>query len=538
MLLTKKILVCVKDIGLVAFLQNRIKDRRFQFVLATSYEQVNEMLENEDFFAAVIDYDITSSKNERVIEYVLKQKIPTIATVNSLTKEVHQNLRKYPIIDYVIGDNFAGKGYLSDLLRGLEYFNKRKVLIAYDNESNEKLNDIKKIFESLMFLPICTTTINESLEIINNDDSIKIVYINEKLKDGEGLNLAREIKQIYAKRDVIVFAGYDNEMHKNGDLEKLKGEFLKSGVTDFLTFPIDKERFNTHILGTMRILKQKKQLDTYVETVDKYVLISITNLKGIIVYASDAFCNISGYTKEELIGRSHNIIRHPEMPADIYKSMWETIKSGETWKGEIKNRKKDGDFYWVSVQIEPIYDDVGEVMGYQSVRFDITDRKRIEELSMIDQLTSLFNRRKFDEVIKYEYRRWQRAKEDFSLIICDLDHFKMVNDIHGHLVGDIVLKECSKILKENVRSCDSVFRWGGEEFVILSPITNKEGALILGEKIRKSIEKHTFDVVGNKTISIGITTIQAEDKIDDIIDRADKALYISKEKGRNKVEFL
>lgn len=113
---------------------------------------------------------------------------------------------------------------------------------------------------------------------------------------------------------------------------------------------------------------------------DKYIISSKTDLKGIITEGSSAFTDISGYSKDELIGESHNIVRHPDMKKEVFKGLWETIKQNNQWSGEVKNRRKDGSFYWTSSIIEPDYDIDGNKIGYISIREDISAKKEIEEL--------------------------------------------------------------------------------------------------------------------------------------------------------------
>jgi PAS domain S-box-containing protein len=137
---------------------------------------------------------------------------------------------------------------------------------------------------------------------------------------------------------------------------------------------------------TLKIQKQQKDLETILKTYDDNVIFSKTDLKGNIIYASKAFCDISGYTQGELIGEPHNIVRHPDMPAEAFKNMWKTIKRGDVWEDEVKNLKKDGSCYWVYSRIEPIFE-AGDIIGYVSTRTDITAKKEYEEqqLKMLDQ---------------------------------------------------------------------------------------------------------------------------------------------------------
>ena len=116
------------------------------------------------------------------------------------------------------------------------------------------------------------------------------------------------------------------------------------------------------------------------EDFDKYVIASKTDLKGTITYVSNRFCEISGYTKEELIGKNHNILRDEDMPKSLFKDMWKTISSKQSWEGEIKNKNKNGSFYWVKANISPLYHNEKHI-GYSAIRYDITDRKKINELN-------------------------------------------------------------------------------------------------------------------------------------------------------------
>jgi len=279
-------------------------------------------------------------------------------------------------------------------------------------------------------------------------------------------------------------------------------------------------------------------LARYIDIVDRYVISSQTDLKGNIIDASTAFCEISGYSKEELIGQSHNVVRHPDTPNSTYEAMWSTIAKGNTWAGEMINKAKDGSYYWVDAKIDPVRNEKGDIFGYISIRHNITDKKRVEELSITDKLTGLNNRLRLDEILLEEFNRMKRYSLELSIIICDIDFFKAVNDSYGHLVGDQVLIEIAQILRSNCREVDVVGRWGGEEFLIICPETSAGEAVTVTEKLRSLIEKHDFSEVGNKTASFGVTSGMQNDSVEDILRRADKALYRAKEIGRNRVELL
>lgn len=290
-----------------------------------------------------------------------------------------------------------------------------------------------------------------------------------------------------------------------------------------------------------------KELEHYLETVDKNVITSRTNTKGVITYVSSAFCEISGYTKEELLGKPHNIVRHPDMPKSVFQELWETIKDGRTFRGEIKNLKKDGGYYWVDATISPLFDDQGNTREFVAIRHDITTQKELEDTldkltemtikSSTDQLTGLANRSKLNEFIDSEFARTKRSDRKFALAILDVDHFKAVNDSYGHLEGDFVLKEIAKILSNKTRKTDLVGRWGGEEFMIILTDTTAKSAKTKLEKIRHWIELHDFGVVPRVTASFGVSEYELGDTEEELILRADTALYRAKNSGRNRIEI-
>lgn len=159
----------------------------------------------------------------------------------------------------------------------------------------------------------------------------------------------------------------------------------------------------------------------------------------------------------------------------------------------------------------------------------------LEELSSTDKLTGLHNRLKLDEMFAYELSQAQRYEKSFSVLLIDIDRFKDVNDTYGHQVGDQILVEFSKLLKRNSRSTESLGRWGGEEFLVILPETTADGAMAFAEKIRQLVGAHEFPVAGTVTCSIGVSTFHKNDSRESMLDRADKALYCAKGKGRNAV---
>ena len=120
-------------------------------------------------------------------------------------------------------------------------------------------------------------------------------------------------------------------------------------------------------------------IDVEISLDPKRYIVSETDEKGKITFCNDYFIEVSGYSKEELIGKAHSIVRHPDMPCEVFADLWQTLLSDKTWVGEIKNLKKDGGYYWVLAHVSPLYNNNGKMIGYQSIRQDITDKKVVEE---------------------------------------------------------------------------------------------------------------------------------------------------------------
>lgn len=285
--------------------------------------------------------------------------------------------------------------------------------------------------------------------------------------------------------------------------------------------------------------KLYKELQEAQTIINKYVPLSRTDIHGKITHVNTAMSELTGYKKDELIGKSHKILSLPSEKKELYQEMWSKITSGNIWENEIKNRNKYEEIFWSNLHIHPLFDNDNNIVGYQSLRENITEKKELEYLSSHDNLTSLFNRHHFNEVLKNEVEQYKRySSNNFSLAILDLDYFKKVNDTYGHQVGDDILIETAHIMNGSIRESDVLARWGGEEFVLLLPHTNKHEAKIVVEKIRTSLENYIFETVGQVTISGGLSEINQGDTSTSLLKRIDDALYKAKDSGRNQVQVI
>jgi len=261
--------------------------------------------------------------------------------------------------------------------------------------------------------------------------------------------------------------------------------------------------------------------------------------KGSIVLVNMAACQQTGYTREELLQMKVGDI-DPQAPAreDIL-NIWKNMEPGQSSVVETTHFRKDGSQYPAEVLINAITIDGQPVM--LAVAFDITKRNEAEErlryLANMDELTGMWNRRRFTQATRNELERAHRYQQIFSLLMLDIDYFKKINDTYGHGAGDEVLRHIAHIIRQILRQVDMPGRFGGEEFAIILPHTDLDAAYVTAERMRQHIEK-TPAVYNNIeisfSVSIGVATYQdGLENEDEIYKLADDALYEAKSKGRN-----
>ena len=268
-------------------------------------------------------------------------------------------------------------------------------------------------------------------------------------------------------------------------------------------------------------------------------LMGVANEKGYYVYLNERWPEVLGWSIKELTSRPFMDFVHPEDITASKEAAARPHRGKTVIDFENRQRTKSGDYRWIQWRATALLDD-GRI--YFSGR-DVTLRKAAEErlraLAMTDGLTGLFNRTYFDDRFQQEMKRAQRYKRHLSLVMFDVDRFKAINDRFGHGVGDEVLRQVSDSASGHLRETDVLARYGGEEFVVLLPeLTYGEG-LAVAEKLRANfraaripVDKETLKF----TASFGVSSVLTDDKnFRDILDRADKALYEAKAKGRNRV---
>ena len=292
-----------------------------------------------------------------------------------------------------------------------------------------------------------------------------------------------------------------------------------------------------------KLHKLKDTLEKKIRVIDEYVNLCVTDKNGVIIDVSKSYCNLTGYTRAELIGKRHNILRYEKTENRIYKELWETINNKKIWEGEITNVKKDGEIFNTKILITPELDENQNIVNFIAYSQDISYQKKIELISVTDELTKLYNKREFNNIFTRSVENAKRFNNPYTMLMIDIDFFKQYNDSYGHLKGDYALESVAKAMKKCcTRSTDISFRLGGEEFGLIYIASNQKEALVFAKKIQDEIHNLKIEHKSSKvssylTVSIGLffsENIRDFSK-DDIYQRCDDALYFAKKAGRNNI---
>ncbi|MBU4499580.1 MAG: EAL domain-containing protein, partial [Gammaproteobacteria bacterium] len=273
--------------------------------------------------------------------------------------------------------------------------------------------------------------------------------------------------------------------------------------------------------------------------------IMITDAQCNIVMINQAFTAVTGYSEAEVMGQNPRMQSSGRHDRTFYSAMWEAIATQGRWQGEIWNRRKDGSLYPELISIIRVLDKKGEVSHYIGISSDITQHKaaqeRIQRLAHFDPLTGLPNRALLSDRISHEFSAAQRHHTQVVVMFVDLDHFKNVNDTLGHRIGDALLIAVATRLKSTVREVDTVSRQGGDEFVLILPDTNADGAAHVAGKLLEAVAQpyqiESFELT--VTLSIGIALYPGDGENFEVLAKcADAAMYRAKHDGRNTYRFF
>ncbi len=385
--------------------------------------------------------------------------------------------------------------------------------------------------------------------IYRSDLSGNILYVNQAFTnlldfDSSDELIGQKCIMIYndpRKREEFIKKLSEDHFVSNYELELL--DHHANTVPIIVSATLEGDIISGMTIDMREIKKSREEIEKLSKVIEQIDdIVTITDQRGIITYVNQAFCDHTGYEREEVIGQNPRIIKSDRYDNKFYKKLWTMILRGDIYRETIINRKKNGDLFYENKTITPLKDDKNTIVSFVSTGKDVTIEalmnQDLQHIATIDKLTGIYNRHKFEELFTLESERSRRFSQPLSLILIDIDNFKSVNDTYGHDIGDEVLKILTTVVQENIRKIDIFARWGGEEFLILSPTTNLDNIQILAEKLRMAVKHTPFPKVDHITISLGISTFNTDDTFADLFKRVDQGLYYAKEHGRNQVGII
>lgn len=415
---------------------------------------------------------------------------------------------------------------------------------------------------------------NMEKELEESRDRYKTLYINaqvglyrSRLSDGRILEANERLAHIFGYEKVDEIVGKINsrdlyvdpeqrdkmldELKRKGEIKKFEARLMRrDGSICWVRYTARLIRDKGCMEGVLIDITEEKEREEEIRKLSSAVeqsssVVVITDTEGRIEYVNPKFEKVTGYSREEVVGKTTGILKSEKTDPEKCKKLWKTILSGKEWKGEFLNKRKNGEYYWEYTSISPIRNDEGEITHFVAVKEDITERKKTEDIlqhqAYHDPLTGLPNRLMFMDKLYMLVSESQRSRQKFAVMFMDLDRFKLVNDTLGHDMGDKLLIGVAVKLKEYLRKGDIIARIGGDEFTLLLPgIKDKHGAARVGQKIvdifKEPWKVDTHELYITTSIGISIFPYDGQD-VQTLMKNADMAMYSAKEGGRNAYRF-
>lgn len=270
------------------------------------------------------------------------------------------------------------------------------------------------------------------------------------------------------------------------------------------------------------------------------ILITDNNLNHPeIVYVNPAFCEMTGWSRDEVIGHTPAILQGEETDRNVTDRLRRALKAGRDFEGRTINYRKNGRPFHIEWRTSPVLNENGEVTHFLAIQRDVTAQvrlmRRLRQQAESDGLTELLNHKAGENELKLAIARAQKEKRPLSVSLFDIDHFKTVNDDHGHATGDLVIERIGRLINQHLNRQDIGVRWGGEEFLLIFLETDREAAQQAAEAFRRLIANMRFHDEISVTASFGVAQYRSGEDSVALFQRADDALYKAKKEGRNRV---
>lgn len=378
---------------------------------AFNIAEAKELLQKHDFDVITLDLHLPDGNGQEIIHLANEKYPETKIIILTSSSRSSDSLHALGILDYFVKDSTIKHSIskIKNLIEQIDYNKEHNILIVDDSITIR--THLKLLLGSRNFNIFEAPDGKGALELFKNN-SIHLVLLDMELPDVHGLKVLAKMKSGDKHNvPIIALSGSNDpdvirETYKLGASEYVHKPFVPEELIIKIDHWIDRYYTDLKLQTSMQFMKE------YQETIDENDIVSKTDTRGIITFVNKEFCDISGYSEDELLWKSHNIVRHPDMDAHIFEDMWKTIKSKKTWKGIIKNRKKDGSHYYVDATIRPIIDQEGNIIEYIGIRHDVTEIQDIKErLSKELNITS----QNFQEAYQLS-KEYEKAIEESTIL--------------------------------------------------------------------------------------------------------------------------
>lgn len=519
----RKILIVDDSVTILKAIKGLISDSFvYEPYFAVSFEEAKSLIQEHKFFTAILDLELPDSTSGEIVDYAIVNQIRPIVLTGTFNESLRKQILRKPIVDYIVKNSIEDIKTSLNIAENLTYFDQKVVLLVDDSKLARM--QLRQLFEVLSFYVVEAASGNEAIEKIKEMPQIDVITIDYEMPGMDGLQLIQKIRTMANLVQPMIFAVSSSE----SELDKAK--FLKNGANDYFIKPAHKEEFNHKLGNYLRIITQHEELLKSQRVVAEYnralsvgSYVTKADMKGNITFVSDKFLELTGYSREELLGQPHNKFRHPNTPKTMFKELWRTILNKEIWSGVLKNSKKNGDVFYARTTIIPILNADEEIVEFVALRDDVSEliasQKKLQTHFKTDILTSLGNRVKLLDDLELS---------DYPLIaLINISGFKDINEELGYRFGDEVLIWLGSLIHTfSIQNSIEVYRLNGDEFAIFSPNMIFSDFKNLCVQINQKVAEIPCIIEG-QTLSIKIMIGIADGKVDTLL-HADMALKEAK----------
>lgn len=420
---------------------------------ATTLKEAYQQIENNTIHYILLDINLPDGNGYELIKKLENTPEKIFVLTNEDDRQFREISYQRGVIDYIIKDKrfFYKIHQVSNTIKQLEN-NKTKTILVID-DSFVIQEQLKEILQNRYYHVEVASTTEDALKILSSK-VIDLIFLDIQIGTTNGIEFLEknhyfiiDIKKI----PVLIISGSVTPTTirdglKAGAMDILQKPYVIEEIVLKADMWIDYKRKEMEVLCSTKILKE------YKETVDESSIVSKSDTKGVITFVNQTFCELSGYNEEELLGKPHSILRHPDMPKEAFADMWHTIKDlKQTWRGKVKNKKKDGGYYWVEATIKPILDINGKIVEFIGLRNDITELENYKEIlkNKLDDTS-----KSLSENINYT-KQFETALDMFTAILkTDTNNIiqyanKAFCEISGFSLDELIGKNCSTLRHEN-----------------------------------------------------------------------------------------